>query len=208
MVIVDDALRGRGLGRRLMDAALMLAGDRPLRLIATDEGLPLYRKLGFVDCGEIRQHQGPVKAVAAPGNVGLAADDDLVAIKTLDRDAFGADRSALIGKLAAKGQLAVFRRDGTVEGFAAIRPFGRGEVVGPAVAADAHDAKALVTFFAATRTGAFLRVDTPNDGGLVPWLTEIGLIEVGGGIAMRKPAGAGEENARPGIFALASQAFG
>ncbi|GGF47965.1 N-acetyltransferase [Aliidongia dinghuensis] len=208
MVIVDEALRGRGFGRRLMDAALTLAGDRPLRLTATEDGLPLYRKLGFVECGEIRQHQGPVKEIAAPGNVGLAAADDIAAIKSLDRDAFGVGRGALIDRLAVHGQLAVVRRNGAVEGFAAIRTFGRGEVVGPVVAANMQDAQALIGFFAAVRTGAFLRVDTPGDSGLAPWLSELGLLEVGGGVAMRKPAKAGRENAGPAIFALASQALG
>ncbi len=47
MVIVDEAVRGRGLGRKLMDAAFRIASDRPLRLVATAEGLPLYEKLGF-----------------------------------------------------------------------------------------------------------------------------------------------------------------
>ena len=60
MVIVDEAMRGRGLGRRLMDAALTRAADRPLRLTATAEGLPLYRKLGFVETGTVVQHQGIV----------------------------------------------------------------------------------------------------------------------------------------------------
>ena len=208
MVIVDEALRGRGLGRRLMDAALTLAGDRPLRLTATEDGLPLYRKLGFVECGGVRQHQGPVAALAAPGSVAPAGDDDMAAIRPLDRGAFGADRGALIDRLAALGQLAVVQRGGTVEGFAAIRPFGRGDVIGPVVAADLHDAKALVGFFAASRTGAFLRVDTPDDAGLARWLTDIGLVEVGGGIAMRRPAQARAATAHPILFALASQALG
>ena len=62
MVIVDRNVRGKGLGRRLMDQALALAGDRPLRLVATTDGMPLYQKLGFVPSGTILQHQGTVAA--------------------------------------------------------------------------------------------------------------------------------------------------
>ena len=208
MVIVDEALRGHGLARRLMTAALALAGTRPLRLIATADGLPLYRKLGFVECGEIRQHQGAVQAIAAPSNVQYATAGDIAGMRTLDRVAFGADRRALLEFLAANGQMAVVLNDGAVDGFAAIRPFGRGEVIGPVVAAHATDAKALIAFFATARTGAFLRVDTPSDRSLAGWLGEIGLVEVGGGIVMHKPVRTGGASPRAAVFALASQALG
>lgn len=58
MVIVAASMRGRGLGRKLMDAALQACGGRECRLTATADGLPLYEKLGFVATHEIRQHQG------------------------------------------------------------------------------------------------------------------------------------------------------
>jgi predicted N-acetyltransferase YhbS len=206
-VIVDEAMRGRGLGRRLMENAFTLAGDRPLRLTATADGLPLYRKLGFAECGEIRQHQGQARNVTAQEGVAVATADDIAAIKTLDRDAFGADRGRLVDTLARVGQFAVIRRNGAVAAFAALRAFGRGEVVGPTVAASADDAKTLIAFFAATRTGAFLRVDTPSDTGLADWLSEIGLVHVGGGVAMRKPA-TDPHSHRVQCYALASQALG
>lgn len=65
MVIVDETMRGRGLGRSLMDAALRIAGDRPLRLVATTAGLPLYQKLGFHECGTVLQHQGFAGGIGA-----------------------------------------------------------------------------------------------------------------------------------------------
>jgi predicted N-acetyltransferase YhbS len=207
-VIVDEALRGRGLGRRLMAEALTLAEGRPLRLISTDVGVSLYRNLGFVDCGENRQHQGAVATVAAPANVRHATKDDIATVKALDRAAFGADRGSLVDALVAHGQLAVLRQDRGVRGFAAIRPFGRGEVIGPVVAATANDAQALIAFFAAPRAGAFLRVDTPGGSGMSPWLADIGLAEVDCAIAMRKPAKVGERTTHPIIFALASQGLG
>lgn len=208
MVIVDERMRGRGLGRRLMQEALALAGGRDLRLIATADGLPLYEKLGFVAGGAIVQHQGPVHAIASAQDVAPAGADERAAIKALDSAAFAADRSALIDLLAEKGQLAVIRRKGAVAAYAACRAFGRGEVIGPVVAGDKEDAKAMIAFFAAARPGAFLRVDTEADSGLSGWLASIGLDEVGGGIAMRRPPP--ESPARPivKIFALANQALG
>ena len=89
-----------------------------------------------------------------------------------------------------------------------MRAFGRGEVVGPVVAPDLADATALIAYFASRRTGAFLRVDTEVETGLGPWLAELGLAHVGGGIAMARPDDIGRS--RPGVttFALVNQAFG
>ncbi|RWM11694.1 GNAT family N-acetyltransferase [Mesorhizobium sp.] len=208
MVIVDRNARGKGLGRRLMEQAFALAENRPLRLVATADGMPLYQKLGFVPSGTILQHQGSVAVLDAPDVVEAASADDLPEIKALDRDAYGVDREALIDALAERGQFAVIRRAGAIEAYAAIRPFGRGEVIGPVIAGTAVDARALISFFAASRSGAFLRVDTDSRTGIAGWLVEIGLAHVGGGVAMDRPAKNGLEQVRPKVYALANQALG
>ncbi|MBX5168322.1 GNAT family N-acetyltransferase [Rhizobium sp. NZLR1b] len=207
MVIVDEAMRGRGLGRRLMDAAIELAGKRPLRLVATADGLPLYEKLGFRQTGRILQHQGIAAELAAPMATSAAAIADSPVITELDRQAFGADRADLIAYLAKVGEFAVIRRSGGVTGFAVIRTFGRGEVIGPVVAGNLEDAKALVAHFIARRPGVFLRVDTTAAAGLSDWLVEQGFAHVGGGIAMMKPSIPDADSVAT-IFALANQALG
>ncbi|TWF59275.1 GNAT family N-acetyltransferase [Neorhizobium alkalisoli] len=207
MVIVDASLRGRGVGRRLMDEALSLGGERPLRLIATADGLPLYEKLGFREIGRVFQHQGTVGALAAPARTEAATAADLSEITTMDQNAFGADRSSLMAKLAEIGEFAVIRRDGRIAGFACIRNFGRGEVVGPVVATSLDDAKALVAHFMSSRVGAFLRLDTGN-AELGAWLSEHSLAHVGGGVAMARPATAAPTISTFTTFALANQALG
>ena len=212
MVIVDEGWRGQGLGRRLMDEAMALAGDRPLRLVATTDGLPLYEKLGFREVGTVLQHQGeagPMSLVAME-DVAPAGAGDHSAIAALDRRAFGAGRGLLLERFAEVGSFTLLRRNGAPVGFAALRDFGRGQVIGPVVAPDADGAKALIAPFIAANPGKFLRVDTTADTGLGPWLADVGLRHVGGGIAMRRPAPtAAPPSAAPvSTFALASQALG
>ncbi|CAO3409289.1 GNAT family N-acetyltransferase [Azospirillum largimobile] len=217
MVIVDEGWRGQGLGRRLMDEAMAMAGDRPLRLTATSDGLPLYEKLGFREVGSVLQHQGeasPMSFVAAEEVVPADADDR-GAIAALDRQAFGADRSQLLKRFAEVGSVTLLRRNGAPVGFAALRDFGRGQVVGPVVAPDAEGAKALIGPIIAANPGKFLRVDTTADTGIAPWLADCGLRHVGGGVAMRRPAPprasaspAPAPQASVSTYALASQALG
>lgn len=207
MVLVEQSLRGRGLGRKLMDFAIDAAQGRRLRLTATAEGLPLYEKLGFVRVGGIMQHQGPVAAVPAPRGVEWAASGDFAEIVSIDRAASGMDRENLFAHLEKLGRFAVVRREGRVAGFVSIRTFGRGMVVGPCAAPSPEDAKALLSFVASGHQGEFLRVDTPDASGLSPWLSDLGLAHVGGGIAMVK----GQVSPPSKTFvtyALASQALG
>jgi predicted N-acetyltransferase YhbS len=208
MVIVDEAARGRGLGRQLMKAVIALAGSRALRLVATGEGMPLYQKLGFCRAGTIVQHQGQVRHVAPPAKVRPAESHDIFGILELDRSAYGADRRDLLRTLAKVGQLAVLCNDQGLTGFAALRRFGRGNVIGPVVAANADDGKALLAYFMAELEGRFVRVDTAESSQLGAWLTDRGLVQVDEGIAMQRPVVARSTCVPLTSFALASQAFG
>lgn len=207
MVIVDETMRGLGIGKRLMDFALNAASGRECRLVATQDGLPLYEKLGFRETYRIVQHQGQVSSIQPSEGVEWAGAQDLTECLSLDCAACGMDRNNLLGYLAQHGRLAVIRRDGCILGFGAIRHFGRGEVVGPVVAENAADAKMLLSFLFAGKDGRFLRVDTGEQTGLAPWLTGLGLSHVGGGIAMVRDAKP-RENTNFQTFALASQALG
>jgi N-acetylglutamate synthase-like GNAT family acetyltransferase len=208
MVIVDAAMRGRGLGRRLMDAALEKAGARNCRLVATTEGLPLYEKLGFVAVGEIVQHQGKALKVAAPATVSWARDNEHEKIYSLDRAAYDLDRSKLMSVLRHAAQFAVIREKGEVAAFAGVRAFGRGLVIGPVVAASRQQAKDLIQFLLAHHDGDFVRLDTELSTGLGPWLVERGLAHVGGAIPMRRGPKTErvETSYRP--YALVNQALG
>ncbi|PSC05433.1 GNAT family N-acetyltransferase [Alsobacter soli] len=208
MVIVDEAMRGRGLGRRLMDAAMQAVAGREQRLVATRDGLPLYEKLGFRAVGQIVQRQGPaplVKQLSPAVDWRLAAAD-MDRIAEIDRAATGADRAALLRTLAAAGAIAVLRDEGGVGGFVGLRAFGRGQVAGPVAARSQAEARALLEAAFARCAGGFVRVDTP-DSELDAWLAAKGLAAAGGGVPMVR-----DPRPRPAApfhtFALASQALG
>lgn len=223
MVIVDERQRGLGIGKRLMNFALEQAKGRQCLLIATQEGLPLYKKLGFVNVGQVVQHQGLVSAghfEDGVGDIDWYERDDLASIIYLDRQALGFDRSIMLQELNKTARFAVVRDGDKICGFAAVRDFGRGKVIGPVVAKDVAQAKELIAFILSAHQGQFMRVDTKQSAGIANWLTSQGLEHVGGGIAMSlsmpeiavtstisSPAAASDAAAYK-TFALVNQAFG
>lgn len=213
MVIVAASMRGRGLGRKLMDAALRACGERECRLTATADGLPLYEKLGFSATHEIRQHQGVptlllVDVATDAAELGWVGSESFPAVAALDLQALGMDRRPLLRLLAESGRMAMLREAGQIVGYAALRQFGRGEVIGPVIANTVEQAQCLLSFLIASRPGAFLRVDTAEGERLSPWLSARGLAGVGGGIAMRRNATSRQPVGPAKPFALASQALG
>lgn len=210
MIIVGEALRGRGLGRKLVEAAMATAETPEYRLIATQAGLPLYLKMGFVETGTIVQHQGMVAPIDAAdpiySDITWAEPADCAALAALDLAATGMDRTPFIRILLERGRIGVIRQGAQITGWAAIRRFGRGLVVGPVIAPDAETARRLMGRVMADDPGAFVRVDTPTDSTLAPWLETLNLARAGGGIAMSTAPRPRTAPIRS--FALAAQALG
>lgn len=211
MVIVSPAMQGQGLGRRLMEAMIARLDGRSIVLNATDEGLPLYRKLGFEEIGTVYQHQ------AVAGTMPLAelmrgervrptggADDMLGDLYTR---AAGMDRAALFEALGDDGQTVVLTHDHVPVGFAQCRRFGRGWLIGPVVAQGTSGAKALILHWLASNNGSFCRLDVTCASGLSGWLAELGLPCVGRVKTMVRgtPPSAGADLS---VHALAAQALG
>jgi len=178
LVLVAPERQGRGIGRALMKALIADSGSRALMLNATAEGLPLYEKLGFISTGFVRQHQGRVSVLPPAPDIPLrrAVPSDRAALCALDAAVFGADRSALIGGLLASGDAWLIDRASQPAGFAILRAFGRGMIIGPVVASNEDEAIALVAAAAKAAPPGVLRADIPAQAeALAAWLTAAGL---------------------------------
>lgn len=212
LVGVAPAMQGQGVGRRLMEAVLRWLGDRAVALYATEAGMPLYRALGFVPVGKARQHQGTTfqdGLVPLPEGERLrpVGRSDPPVLAALDLEASGMERQTMLTALLDAATGVVLDRGGKAVGFALLRRFGLGHVIGPVVAPDAVGAKALIGHFLGSRPGQFIRVDVPEESGLSPWLEGLGLADAGPAIRMVR-GDDGRAAGRVGSFALISQAFG
>jgi hypothetical protein len=168
MLITTPRLQSNGGGRWLAGLALAALDGRVIGLLATRQSHRLWRAEGFIDQGKIVTHQGRVGHLAAveaspKGTLRELLPSDRGALTTLDRVATGWDRAALLEELVARADGVVIERGGSVTGCALIRPFGRGQVIGPVIAETTPDALALARALLARNPGNFVRIDT-RDG--------------------------------------------
>lgn len=213
LVLVAPDRQGRGIGRALMEALIGASGARALMLNATADGLELYKKLGFVSTGLVRQHQArwveaPVLPIVPAVAVRRAVPADHAALCALDAAAFGADRSTLMSRLLASSEAWLVEHAGQPTGFALLRAFGRGTIIGPIVAPGEDDAIALSAAAVRAAPAGTLRVDIDAEAEhLAAWLTAAGLPAVDSATIMRRGAWhAIRKGARR--FGLALQAWG
>jgi GNAT superfamily N-acetyltransferase len=95
MVLVETSLRGRGVGKTLMEHALAFldgAGVRSVRLDATALGQPLYDQLGFVTQFPLTRYEGSLPAAEPTQDVETARPDQFAELLRLDRAVTGTDR--------------------------------------------------------------------------------------------------------------------
>ena len=111
----------------------------------------------------------------------------------------------MIKALLDEAEGVVLDRDSEAIGFALYRRFGRGHAIGPVIAPTIEGAKALISHWMASNPGVFMRVDVLGDGGLSPWLDDLGLIGLSPVTTMTR--GTPLQRAG-GYWAIASQALG
>lgn len=139
MVLTKPNYRGRGFARALVAHALDVAdsmGVKTIKLDATDQGQPLYQKLGFVAEGCIerwsRAGSANLPFVSGEFHSAQAFESDFVA--------FGADRTTVLQNLAKRSHVSI----GT-NGYLLARSGRTTAYLGPCVAEDPGSAHALIT---------------------------------------------------------------
>ena len=128
-IFVAQDRRRIGLGSALSTAVieeLERQGCTSQVLIATEEGRPIYERLGFrLQTRYVIQQSPATEPPADDGVVRPFAPEDFVAIAHLDRAATGEDRSGILRSFVDPATcLVAARTDGSIGGFVSRAPWG------------------------------------------------------------------------------------
>ncbi len=180
MVIVDEAFRGRGLGRTLLQRVLehgTAVGTARLGLDATALGRPLYEKNGFQSVRRIDRWGGSLIPSTDAVAVHDLRADDLRDVFELDRRACGVDRAPLLRALVNEdGNRAwVMRDDDVLVAFGILRPGREHAHLGPLVASSRAGVVAVLDAVAQALAGRTVFVDALRSEGTVQALSAHGL---------------------------------
>lgn len=174
MILVDPAVRGQGLGRRVFSACLQDVEQRGRTawLDATPAGEALYLQYGFAPLWRLTRWQRqahaaqsaqarstptpvPAPRTLAAGCAGAAVLDRLAA---LDAQALGFARAAVLQDLAQRAGSSVLEHDGAI---AIVRQGRVAQHIGPLLAITEEAASALLQR-TAQALGTTLFIDVPD----------------------------------------------
>ena len=210
MVLVDESLRGRGLGGTVFGAALTAGeGLDCVGLDATDLGRPVYEKHGFVPQVVINRWGGtvprPCQCCARP-----ALEDDWPEIEGFDHIASGVDRSPLLRAMSREpgACLRVIDSGDGLEGFGLSRPGRVAAHVGPVVARSPDVAMELVESLCEERHVFIDVLEQPGDDEFAQALRAHGFCVLRRLTRMARPARPQSLLAGPGVYATAGLELG
>ena len=183
MMLVDPAWRGRGVGARLLEAAIgAVSPGIPIRLDATPLGRPLYQRFGFADESQLTRHvadatRSPIERTLAghAPDVRRLTPADLPRVIAHDDQVFGARRQVLLEwALGGAPQYAHVIGSGAGTHYCFGRPGRLFDQIGPVVADD-ESAAALVSAALAAAEGRAVVVDAfDRHTGFTGWLVSHG----------------------------------
>lgn len=181
MVLVDEPLRGRGIGTALLERALDYLERRHVstaRLDATPLGQPLYERLGFVGEYEVVRYGGTPRCPAPGAPIVPYTPDLLPDLVALDRQVTRTDRGKLLTALFAEfpGPTCVVKEAGAVAGYLTARPGESAAQIGPCVALSETGGRVLLGHALCCATGPVL-VDVPRpNAAATDLVTSAGLV--------------------------------
>ncbi len=135
-LVVSGEVRGRKVGRRLLEASLREldnAGMRSVLLYATAAGEPLYESCGFRALRGVVSYGFRMDHGERARRCELLSREDLPEVCELDGELFGGDRSVLLKELHAEHPNLCFKivRDGRLTGYVFGRRTPLGGDIGP-----------------------------------------------------------------------------
>ncbi|WP_237981893.1 GNAT family N-acetyltransferase [Bacillus thuringiensis] len=169
MVIVHPDYKGRGIGKAITNSCIKsVSVQTPIMLIATDEGKPLYEKLGFRVVSYVSKY------ICNSYNVNdycVGNEDymmnyeecDLEEIIKLDECAFGTNREEFLTKRMMQSEQCIVVKDKeqNVLGYGLSIQTPENKIIGPVVARDDAMAMRIVHYLARGHHGK-LRMDVPE----------------------------------------------
>ena len=184
MMLVDPAWRGRGLGARLLEAAIgAVPPEIPIRLDATPRGRPLYQRYGFEDEVQLTRHVAESSRPSVDNASDIASRHvrgltlaDVPAVVARDDRVFGAHRRILLEwALEGAGQYAKMIESDAGAHYCFGRPGRLFDQIGPVVADDDPTARALVSASLRAADGRAVVVDAfDRHRGFTDWLRSRG----------------------------------
>lgn len=141
MVLTRKSYRGRGFARRLLTQALNLADQKSVetvKLDATDQGRPLYEKMGFRSELAVERwtRRATGRATETSDDAGERSAENW---RTADRRAFGADRTEVLERLARRDHPFIIDCS-----YWLTRPGRDSHYLGPSVCDTPRSARALI----------------------------------------------------------------
>ncbi|PGK42407.1 GNAT family N-acetyltransferase [Bacillus anthracis] len=169
MVIVHPDYKGRGIGKAITNSCIKsVSAQTPIMLIATDEGKPLYEKLGFravsyvskYICNSYNMNDYCIGNEEYMMNY---EECDLEEIMKLDEYAFGTNRKVFLKKRIIQSEQCIVVKDKeqNVLGYGLSIQTPENKIIGPVVARNDAMAMRIVHYLAREHHGK-LRIDVPE----------------------------------------------
>ncbi|SHM66093.1 Acetyltransferase (GNAT) domain-containing protein [Bacillus sp. bc15] len=169
MVIVHPNYKGRGIGKVITNSCMSsVSAQTPIMLIATDEGKPLYEKLGFRVVSYVSKYICNSYNVNdyCVGNEDYMVkyeECDLEKIIKIDENAFGTNRKVFLKKRIMQSEQCnvVKDKEQNVLGYGLSIQTPENKIIGPVVAKNNAMAMRIVHDLARGHNGK-LRMDVPE----------------------------------------------